>query len=167
MKNSVSVGGTEELGIKDGKFVIQRKVMMNEELRRIQNEVYSLEDKIYGNKKYGSKGLYGTFKACRLKRISKENGGNGQLVWTEPIDRLTEKEEEWNIGIDEEDKIVAVSQEFLKDRIKRFKTYKKTLLKREDEYEEKIEICKAKLKSQLFDLKKKNQTIQSSKVERE
>lgn len=69
------------------------------------------------------------------------------MIWTEPVDRVTDKEEEFNIGVDEHDKIVAVTEEFLKDRISRFNKYRMTLLKRQDEYEEKLEICDADLKA--------------------
>lgn len=139
--------GDEKIGIKDGNLVVQKKTAMNEELRRIQYEVYELEDRVYGNRKYGSKGLYGALKACREETVSKKNGGDGKLIWTEPVDRVTDKEDEFNIGVDEKDKIVAVSEEFLKDRIKRFDGYRRTLLKRQDEYEEKLEICDAGLKA--------------------
>lgn len=141
------VSGGEKLGVKDGNMVVQKKVQMNEELRRIQYEVYELEDRVYGNRKYGSKGLYGALKNCREEITSKKNGGDGKLMWTEPVDRVSEKEEEFNIGVDEKDKIVGVSEEFLKDRIVRFKKYKQTLTKRQDEYEEKLEICDKDLKT--------------------
>ncbi len=162
MENSNSVTGDTKLGIKDGNLVVQRKTQMNEELRRLQNEVYGLEDRVYGNRKYGSKGLYGALKTCRLKLSSKEMGGDGKLMWTEPIDRVTDKEDEFNIGIDEKDKIVAVKEEFLKDRIKRFKGYKRVLQKRQDEYEEKLEICDAALASKKFDMKKKKEAASSN-----
>ncbi|RME16743.1 MAG: hypothetical protein D6797_03890 [Bdellovibrio sp.] len=154
------VSGDTVLGIKDGNLVVQKKVEMSEELRRLQNEVYSLEDKVYGNRKYGSQGLYGALKKCRFKLSSKEYGGDGKLIWTEPIDRVTDKEEDWKIGIDEKDKIVGVSMEFLKDRIQRFKNYKKILQKRQDEYEEKLEICDAALKAREYDLKHKSKSQQ-------
>ncbi|MCB0341995.1 MAG: hypothetical protein H6626_06780 [Pseudobdellovibrionaceae bacterium] len=155
MKSENNVSGDTKLGIKDGNLVVQRKVEMNEELRRLQNEVYSLEDRVYGNRKFGSKGLYGSLKTCRVDLTKKENGGTGKLMWTEPMDRVTDKEEEWEVGIDERDKIVGVSEEFLKDRIKRFKGYKQTLQKRQDEYEEKLEICDAELASRKHDTAKK------------
>jgi len=69
------------------------------------------------------------------------------LRWTEPVDRVTDKEDEWNIGFDEKDKLVAVSEEFLVDRIERFKKYRQVLMKRQDEYEEKLEICDAEVKA--------------------
>lgn len=147
MEKSAHVTGDESLGVKDGNMVVQKKVAMNEELRKLQYEVFELEDRVYGNRKYGSKGLYGALKACREEAVSKKYGGNGKLMWTEPADRVTDKESEFNIGIDEKDKIVGVSEEFLKDRIARFMKYRQTLQKRQDEYEEKLEICDADLKA--------------------
>lgn len=142
------ITGDTALGIKDGNMVVQKKVMMNEELRTLQNDVYSLEDRVYGNRKYGSLGLYGVLRDCRLQLADPKNGGDGKLKWTEPIERVTEKEDEFQIGIDEKDKLVGISEEFLKDRLTRFRDYKKVLNKRQDEYEEKVAMCKAELKSQ-------------------
>lgn len=147
MEKSSTVSGGEKVGVKDGNMVVQKKVQMNEELRRLQYEVFELEDRVYGNRKYGSKGLYGALKGCKEETVSKKLGGDGKLMWTEPIDRVTDKEDEFNIGIDEKEKIVGVSEEFLKDRIARFQKYKQTLVKRQDEYEEKLEICDANLKA--------------------
>ena len=147
MTKSSLLTGDEKVGVKDGNMVVQHKVAMNEELRRLQYEVYELEDRVYGNRKYGSKGLYGALKSCREQTVAKKNGGDGKLIWTEPVDRVTDKEDEFNIGLDEQDRIVAVSEEFLKDRIARFNKYRTTLLKRQDEYEEKLEICDAALKA--------------------
>jgi hypothetical protein len=147
MNGAETITGEEHVGVKNGNMVVQKKVEMNEELRRLQYEVYELEDKVYGNRKYGSKGLYGALKDCRAETVSKKNGGDGKLVWTEPADRITDKEDEFNIGLDEQNRLVGVSEEFLKDRITRFSKYRTTLLKRQDEYEEKLEICDAGLKA--------------------
>lgn len=155
MERSQVLSGEESLGVKDGNLIVQKKVEMSEDLRRLQNEVYSLEDRVYGSRKYKSQGLYGTLKSCRIKLISKEMGGDGKLMWTEPMDRITDKEESFEIGIDEKDKIVGVSEEFLKDRIARFQKYKGVLQKREDEYEEKVEICDADLNAKAHDAKVK------------
>ena len=137
----------QSIGVKDGDMVFQEKVDMAEELRGLQISVYSLEDRVYGNRKFGSNGLYGVLKQCRMKVVSPENGGDGKLRWTEPIDRVTDKEENFDVGYDEKDKLVGVSQEFLKDRIARFKNYKNVLQKREDEYQEKVDICEAELRA--------------------
>ena len=153
MNQSSNLSDTEKIGVKKGRLLIQKKVMISEQLRRIQNEVYTLEDKIYGNKKYGSEGLYGKLKNCKKKISSKKYGGDGKLIWIEPISRVTESEENWELGLDEQDRIVGLSEELLKSRLERFRNYRKILNQRENEYNEKIEICEAKLKSQIYDIK--------------
>ena len=147
IKNHGQVTGDTAVGIKDGNMIVQKKVQMNEELRRIQIEVYELEDRVYGNRKYGSLGLYGVLRQCKSDVSDPKYGGDGKLKWTEPMDRITDKEDEYKIGLDEKDKLVGVSEEFLKDRLDRFKGYKKVLMTREDDYEEKVAICKTQMKS--------------------
>ncbi len=153
------ITGDESVGIKDGNMVVQKKVAMSEELRRLQYDVYSLEDRVYGNRKYGSLGLYGSLKECKMNVSDKKNGGDGKLIWTEPMDRVTEKEDEFKIGIDEKDKLVGISEEFIKDRISRFRGYRNLLEKRQDEYEDKVSICKTQLKAQLYDKEKNNAEV--------
>jgi hypothetical protein len=155
MEREDTVTGDDKVGVKDGNLVVQRKVAMNEELRRLQYEVYELEDRVYGNRKYGSRGLYGTLKACREQLARKEFGGEGRLKWTEPMERITDKEDEYKIGIDEKNKLVAVTEEFLKDRITRFRGYKTVLMKREDEYQDKNESCKVELDSKRAEYEQK------------
>jgi hypothetical protein len=155
MEKSEHMTPEQKIGVKDGNMIYQQKVNMAEELRRLQIDVYSLEDRVYGSRKFGSMGLYGTLRNCRKDLVDPKNGGNGKLKWTEPMDRVTDKEEEFKIGLDDKDKIIGVSEEFLKDRIERFKEYKRTLQKREDEYQEKVEICEAELNSQKHEMQKK------------
>ena len=128
-------------------MVVQRKVEMSEELRLLQNEVYAMEYEVYGNRSLGSLGLYGVLRKCREQLADPKNGGEGKIIWTEPIDRVTDKEEELKIGIDEKDKLVGITEEYLKDRLSRFQKYKNTLSKRQDEYQQKVEVCKMELKS--------------------
>ncbi len=142
------VSGDTAVGIKDGDMVVQKKVQMNEELRSLQYEVYELEDKVYGNRKYGSLGLYGVLRDCKSQLSDPKNGGDGKMKWTEPIDRVTDKEDDLKIGLDEDKNLVGVSEEFLKDRIERFRNYRRILQKRQDEYEEKVALCKNDLRSQ-------------------
>lgn len=145
--NREVVSGDTSVGVKDGNAVVQKKVLMNEELRSLQYEVYELEDKVYGTRKYGSVGLYGVLRDCRAQLADPKNGGDGKLKWTEPMDRVSDKEDEFKIGIDEKDKLIGVSEEFLSDRLARFADYKKVLNRRHDEYQDKVAICKAELKS--------------------
>lgn len=150
-----AVSGDTKVGVKEGNMIVQKKVMMNEELRRLQNEVYESEDHVYGNRKFGSQGLYGNLKTCRTQVAAKENGGSGKLSWTEPMDRVSDKEDDLKIGLDEKEKLVGVSEEFLKDRIERFRNYKMVLQKRQDEYEDKLDICKNELREKKAAVAKK------------
>jgi hypothetical protein len=147
IEKSEAVGGDERIGVKDGNMVFQKKVNMSEEVRRLQIEVYSLEYRVYGNRQYGSVGLYGVLKDCRSQVTDKAYGGDGKMIWTEAIDRVTEKDEEFKIGLDENEKLVGIKEEYLKDRITKLNGFKATLEKRQDEYEEKVAICKMDLKS--------------------
>lgn len=145
-KEKMGTGGAA-IGVKDGNMVFQQKVKMSEELRALQIDVYELEDKVYGNRKFGSKGMHGVLKRCRTELASPKYGGDGKLRYVPPIDRVTEKEEEFKIGLDKDSKIIGVSEEFLKDRIKRFQEYKRILERRQDEFQESIDICEAELKA--------------------
>jgi hypothetical protein len=124
---------------------------MSEELRKLQYDVYELEDRVYGNRKYGSLGLYGVLKKCKVELSDKKNGGDGKLIWTEPIDRVTDRDEDYKMGLDERDKLVGVSEEFLKDRITKFRNYRNVLEKRQDEYEEKLAVCQVDLRGRKAD----------------
>ena len=148
IESSDQVTGDTSVGVKEGNMVVQRKVMMNEELRRLQNEVYALEDHVYGNRKFGSLGLYGVLKDCRTQMAESANGGSGHLSWTEPMDRITDKDDDMKVGLNDKSKLVGISEEMLKDRIERFRNYKMVLQKREDEYDDKVAICKNELKHQ-------------------
>ncbi len=143
--NTQTLNGESTIGVKEGQAVFQKKVMLNEELRKAQYEVYELEDRVYGNRKYGSLGLYGVLRECRSQLSDPQLGGDGKLMWTEPMDRITDKEEDFKIGIDEQNKLVAITEEFLVDRIQRFRGYKSLLNKRQDEYEDKVAACKTDL----------------------
>lgn len=151
LDGSARVSGSAALGMKNGEMVVLDKVQMSEKLRDLQNTVYSLEDKVYGTRKLGSLGLYGDLKSCQRKTASRQYGGSGSMMWTEPLDRVTDKEEELKIGLDEKKDLVGVSEEYLKERIQRFQGYKIILQKRSDEFEEKIATCNADLTKKEMD----------------
>lgn len=146
-----SVAGGQSVGVKDGKMVAIDKSAMNERLRDLENEVHGLEDKVYGSRKLDSKGIYGDLRSCRTKLASRQYGGSGTLIWTEPLDRMTESEDEWKIGLDESGKLVAVQEEYLKERVSRFRNYLKVLEKREDELSHSLEQCRSTLKDKELD----------------
>lgn len=137
----------ESLGIKDDSIVIQKKRLLAEELRELQNYTYGLEDEVYGNRKFGSRGLYGVLHDCKAELASKKYGGTGELPYIEPKEQLLEDRENSVFGKDEDNKLVTVSEEFISERIERFKKAREILEKRRVEYELKVKVCRTKLKN--------------------
>lgn len=137
------------VGVKDGDMVYQRKVAMNEELRRLEIDVYDLEARVIGGPRYlDNRGLYGVLRDCRVQIGDVKNGGDGKVRWTEAREYVTPEDDYSKIGIEDKKRIVGVSEEFLKDRLARFKEYQKTLQKRQDEYETKVKMCEMELQTQ-------------------
>jgi hypothetical protein len=81
----------------------------------------------------------------------KSLGGDGKVMWQEPLERVIKDEDNFTVGLDEEQRLVGVSEEYLKDRISRFKGYEKVLQARRDEYEEKVLVCQTELKAKKFE----------------
>lgn len=159
LANKETVTGNQVMGVKkDDTLVVQEKTDLRERLRDLQNEVMQTEDKVYGVRKYDTLGLYGDLRNCQKKLSSKQYGGPGVMVWTEPLDRVSDKEKDYKFGNDENNNLVSVSEEFVKDRIERFQNYKVILQKREDEFKEKIEQCNQELADKKID------TQETSKV---
>lgn len=137
------------VGVKDGDMVYQRKVAMNEELRRLELEVYDLEAKVLGGPRYlDNRGLYGVLRDCRVQLGDVNNSGDGKVRWTEKREYVTPEDDYSSIGVEEKKRIVGLSEEFLKDRLERFKNYKRILETRQDEYETKVKMCELELAAQ-------------------
>ncbi|UXR65308.1 hypothetical protein EZJ49_03465 [Bdellovibrio bacteriovorus] len=146
---SAPVRGDSVVGVKDGDMVYQRKVAMNEELRRLELDVYNLEANVFGGPRYlDNRGLYGVLRDCRVQLGDVKNGGDGKVRWTESREYVTPDDDFSSIGVEDKKRIVGVSEEFLKDRMNRFRGYKSTLEKRQDEYETKVKVCQMELTSQ-------------------
>ena len=161
LAQSQAVSGSQQVGIKNGEMVVMSKEQMSERLRDLQNGVYAMEDKVYGTRKLGSQGMYGELKACRRKLSSPQFGGTGNMMWSEPLDRVTDKEEEFKTGLDEKKELVAVNEEYLRDRLQRFQTYRHILQKRSDEFSERIEACKAEAATKEMDTNQPNRIMVS------
>ena len=83
LTNSDLISGGARVGVRGGEMIVQDQARASERLRDLQNEVYGLEDKVYGTRKYNSEGLYGQLRQCKRKLASKAYGGDGTLTWTE------------------------------------------------------------------------------------
>lgn len=155
LKYSEPVTGNEQLGVKNGDLVVQKKVLMNEQLRELQNKVYALQDRVYGNEEYHSEGIYGELKKCRAKLVSPAMGGDGHLMWTEPLDRVVHSNDQFKVGLDKRNQIIGVSVEFLRSRISRFKQDYAILEKRENDLTTKLDVCDTELHAAKWRMKQK------------
>lgn len=140
------VAGAEKLGVNaDGDMVYQRKVMMAEEVRKLQNDVNEMEDKVYGTRKYKTLGLHGKYADC-LRKLKTEQ--KADLPKLDKADRWADKDEEMKVGISKDDqKLAGISEEKLKDRVAKFQEYRRVLQDREDEYSENIKTCEERRKT--------------------
>lgn len=146
--NTTQVTSDSVIGVKSGDMVYQRKVQMNEELRSLELAVYNTEARVYGGPRYlDNRGLYGVLKDCRAELGDVTNNGEGKPQWTEKREYVTPDDDFSQIGL-ENKKLVGVTEEYLLDRIKRFKEYKATLESRQEEYETKVKACEMQLAAQ-------------------
>lgn len=148
LDSSKKISGQDTLGVnKDNKLVVQKKVQLAEELRLLENETYGVEYEVYGNREYGTTGLYGGYRDCKGESNAVKFGGTGKLIPIEPAAPVINEDPFMKMGKDETGDLVGISQEFLTQRIKRFKKYRKLLGKRRGEYETKLRICENNLKA--------------------
>lgn len=146
LKNKQTLG-TESLGKnKDGQYIIQKKENLASYLLSLQNEVYGLEEGIYGNKTYGNKGKYGVLEDCRIELRAKTNG-KWEMVDSAPKNILSKEEAKITkkMGIDEKGDLVHLTEEELTHRIKRFERYKENYERQEEWYNTEIKACKVSL----------------------
>ena len=149
-----TVAGGDKLGIRDDAFKIQKKVDLAENLRDLENNTYGIEYEVYGNREYGTKGLYGAYSDCKAEVNSIQYDGTGKMHPIEDPAPVINEEHKFEYGVDKKGDLVGISEEFLSERIERFKKYKVVLNKRRTEYETKLRICENDLKQ--AKIKKKN-----------
>lgn len=154
--------GAGQMGLNDkDEMVFRRKVKLAGYLRDLQQEVYDLEAYIYGNSALGRPGQYGALRECRDYARSKNLKGDGKvspmpkkLVLTikeDPtITDILNKTRDGKIGVDEKKEVVAIADEYILDRIKRFESHKVNYLKQKDQFEEDLRICNADIKEKQF-----------------
>lgn len=141
IEKTTLVSNDERVGVnEDEEMVYQRKVLLAEDIRKLQNSVVETEDRVYGTRAYGTTGLLGAYRRCYQQLMPDRRE---QFPAPEGPDRMSEREEDVKIGIDtKSDKLHAVSEEKLVDRLTRLREYRKTLQTREDGMSEGIERCR-------------------------
>lgn len=144
--NRTHAANRVDVGLKNGEMISQTKVYLAEELRSAENSAYELEARVYGGHRYlDNDGLYGVLKSCYVSQAKL----TGNLTPMSEDRAYIIPTEEHELGVDKEKNLVGLRNEYLKDRLARFKQYKEVLLKRQTEYENKIDLCKLKVGSNL------------------
>lgn len=139
VERAETVGQDAVVGVKDGNMIYQKKVLLGEELRTTTIAARELEAKLYGGPRYyDNNGLIGVLKSCRAK-LAAETGE--KLQWTEKRDYVIPDGEDIKMGIDEKGTLTGLTEEFLKDRLERYRGYQKILTQRTDEMDDKIAAC--------------------------
>lgn len=118
-------------------LVYQKSSNIIIELTKLEEDVFKLQDDVYGTKEYNSKGLFGKFLNCRKNRAIK----------TGDLSRIPDKspviaEDRVRLGIDRSTgKAIGYTEESLQKRLERFKNYKTVLYDRQEELEQLIDKC--------------------------
>ncbi len=157
LEKEQEISGGDKVGIRDDTFKVQKKVMLVESLRDLENTAFGMEYEVYGNRVYGTKGLYGAYRDCRTEVNSIIYGGSGKMKPIEPPASVVNEDKKFKYGIDKKGDLVGVTEEFLSERIERFKKYKVKLTKRLNEYETKVRICENDLKQAKLKQNQKSQ----------
>lgn len=145
IETSSAVSKDERVGVDaDKDMVYQKQLSLTEEIRRLQNSVVDSEDRVYGTRAYNTTGLLGEYRKCHNKLSDSQKAS---LATPETVDRISERDEDLKVGIDEKNsKLAAVSEEKLMDRISRLKTYKKEIQAKEDLWSANLERCRLMVK---------------------
>lgn len=130
IEHSAPVSSGLVIGVKDGEMIAQRKVMMSEQLRDLQNQTFELESKVFGGERYlDGTGLYGVLKSCQTR--------SGQHIQAR---EYVIPDDTYKAGM-ESGSIIGLHREYLLKRIARFREYKRTLNRIQNEYENQIQSC--------------------------
>lgn len=120
------------------------------QLRDLQIKVFAEEERLYGNSKLGTLGLYGDLKSCRRKLASRQYGGVGTMQWSEILDRLTDREEDWSYDPEQVETSSVELRREVDARLRRFQFYQGVLRIRHAALEKQNADCETSLKDRVF-----------------
>lgn len=144
IEKATQLTANEKVGVKDGNMIYQQKQILGEELRKLESNVAMYEDRVLGNRKYQSLGLWGELRDCKNNLAKKLGQSPDKMSLPE---RLSDKMEPLNMGIDkDQQKLASIKEELLHDRMKKYQDYLVELQKKEDQYEQELAVCKSQLK---------------------
>jgi hypothetical protein len=139
LDKKTELSSNEAVGMKKDQeeLVYQKKSHILNDLTRLEEEVYQLQDDVYGTREYNSKGLFGKFLECRKSHAMK----TGEMSRIPDKSPVVEKDKV-KVAIDQTTgKPIGYTEEALEKRLARFQDYKNTLYDRKEELENLIDKC--------------------------
>lgn len=143
ISNQSDVTSDQQIGVdKDGDMVFRKKTLLTDEIRKLQDEVMDIEDRVYGTRKYKTTGLRGKYQKCFNGKSSAQKDS---LKPIPPIKRVSEMNDEAiKFGIDPSNKkLASVTEEKLFDYVEKYKKYRTNLQQTEDDLRGLIESCES------------------------
>jgi hypothetical protein len=148
--NSATGDNREQLGLRDDKVMIQKKIYLEEQLLKLKSDVDDLQLSIYGASKQNPGGLWDGLKDCRKRMADPRVGGTGKPEPMEKWSSITEKEEDFFFQLDKKtNNFVGVSEEALDERLARYKKFKRVLEDQYETYKDKLDLCENNYSSAL------------------
>jgi hypothetical protein len=145
IEKSEAINDRSSIGVKDGNMIYQKKVLIAEELRNLQIKTHEMESALYGGPRYlDNRGYWGVLKDCREQLSLLEDG---KLKWAEKREYVIQDTDKVQMGLDEKGKIAGLTEEFLNDRLVRYREYKAVLEVRTEDMQEKVASCRLELKA--------------------
>lgn len=142
LKNEVLLGSGESIGVKEDELLFQKKTNLVTEITNLENEVILLEDRVFGSKMHGSKGLMGEYDKCRVKRAEVTGVYSGKIK-----EAAYQKDSQRKIYIEKgSGRLITLTQENLEDRFKKLSGYKVVLEDAENEIQDYLTQCQLDLK---------------------
>jgi TolA-binding protein len=139
--NTSTGDNREQVGMRDDKVVVQKRIYLEEQLFSLKSEVDDLQSTIFGKSRQDPGGLYLGLKDCRNRLSDPRLGGNGKPQPMEKWVNITAQDEQFFFKADKNNHLVGVSEEALDNRIQRFQKHQRMLTEQYDSFKDKLDTC--------------------------
>ncbi|NDG27246.1 MAG: hypothetical protein EB120_08745 [Proteobacteria bacterium] len=140
----------EKIGVRDDKVTVQKTVYLEEDLKKAQDEIEDLENRVYGQSKTYPGGIYLGLKTCRARLADPRLGGSGVPEPMEKWEKISAKDPDFNYHVDRDKNVVAVSEEDLASRISNLRKLKNILNDTYDAFQTKLDNCQQNLETAMI-----------------
>lgn len=140
----------EQVGLKDDKVYIKKKIFLEERLFQLKRESEDLENSIYGKSVQEPGGLWLALKDCRTRVSDPRLGGTGVPDPMEKWEKITDTGKDYVFMIDKNKNVVGVSEEELDSRITRLEKNKSLLSDMYNAFNDKLVSCETKYRTALI-----------------